>query len=57
MRYNICFYEKLKCFLFQSNLDNASLEEMKLAQRAGLIQHLPQSTWDEKQVSAKKVRE
>jgi len=43
--------------IFKPSQDNASSEEMKQAQRAGLIQHLPQSTWDEKQVSAKSVRE
>ncbi|XP_039258895.1 RING finger protein 11-like isoform X2 [Styela clava] len=32
-------------------------EQVKIAQRIGLIQHLPRSTWDNSQVENKKVRE
>lgn len=32
-------------------------EQVKIAQRIGLIQHLPRSTWDSSQVENKKVRE
>nr|CAB3265622.1 RING finger protein 11-like [Phallusia mammillata] len=32
-------------------------EQVKLAQRIGFIHHLPRSTWDESNISGKKIRE